>query len=184
MATNQVKPTNMEAGPLSMNKPTKSFFTSQIILRTVAVVSALSATLIMITNKQSISLFGLQITAKYTDSSAFRFLVGVNAVAFVYSLLSLAFGFLLKSPLCKPGGHLFLLFDLIMVCLVMAGSSAATAIAYVAKNGDSHTGWVPICDNLHTSCERAGFSMFCSFASFFALFLLTLFSAFGLPYQL
>ncbi|ERN06225.1 hypothetical protein AMTR_s00016p00177650 [Amborella trichopoda] len=113
MATNQVKPTNMEAGPLSMNKPTKTFFTSQIIIRTVAAVSALSATLIMITNKQSISLFGLQITAKYTDSSAFRFLVGVNAVAFVYSLLSLAFGFLLKSPLCKPGGHLFLLFDLV-----------------------------------------------------------------------
>ncbi|ERN06226.1 hypothetical protein AMTR_s00016p00177940 [Amborella trichopoda] len=42
----------------------------------------------------------------------------------------------------------------------MAGSSAATAIAYVAKNGEKHTGWVPTWDNLHTFCKRAGLSMF------------------------
>ncbi|ERN06223.1 CASP-like protein 1F1 isoform X1 [Amborella trichopoda] len=175
MAGKQANPLSSEAHPLPITH--KSFLLSQIIVRSIAAITSLSATILMVTDKQSISLFGLPITAKYTYAPAFRFFTASNSIAFAYSVLSLTYLLLKKAQGSgqKIGFFVFLL-DLIMVVVVMAGSSGATAMAWLGKYGNPHTGWLPICGTFKSFCFRAAFSLSLSYVSFFALFLLILLS--------
>lgn len=61
--------------------------------------------------------------------------------------------------------------------LVMAACSAATAIGYVGKNGDTYTGWAPICDHFAKFCDRGGASIVSSFVAFVLFFILSVSSA-------
>ncbi|XP_020523068.1 CASP-like protein 1F1 isoform X2 [Amborella trichopoda] len=95
MAGKQANPLSSEAHPLPITH--KSFLLSQIIVRSIAAITSLSATILMVTDKQSISLFGLPITAKYTYAPAFRFFTASNSIAFAYSVLSLTYLLLKKA---------------------------------------------------------------------------------------
>ncbi|KAL4192084.1 hypothetical protein AMTRI_Chr06g192240 [Amborella trichopoda] len=95
MAGKQANPLSSEAHPLLITH--KSFLISQIIVRSIAAITSLSATILMVTDKQSISLFGLPITAKYTYAPAFRFFTASNSIAFAYSVLSLTYLLLKKA---------------------------------------------------------------------------------------
>ncbi|KAL2515152.1 CASP-like protein [Forsythia ovata] len=41
----------------------------------------------------------------------------------------------------------------------MAGCSAGIAIGYLGKYGNSHTGWMPICDHFAKYCQRVTISV-------------------------
>ncbi|ERN06224.1 hypothetical protein AMTRI_Chr06g192230 [Amborella trichopoda] len=175
MATDQAKISQQEACPISNGKPNKTLFIFQLFLRLIAAIASLAAIFITITSKQTITLFGAPFTAKYSYSSALRFFVVANGIAAAYSLISLPFVCLLKYPRCNPRFHFFVYtIDLMMLCLLMAGLSAATAISYVAKNGDEHSGWLPICNTFHRFCSRTGVALVFSYGSFAVSFLLML----------
>ncbi|XP_077251677.1 CASP-like protein 1F1 [Tasmannia lanceolata] len=162
---------------IPIEKRQRSFVLTQIGLRTLAFGATLAATLLMATNKQTINLFGFQLDAKFSYSTACSFFVGGNAVACAYSLLSLPFIFIFNSQGSHPGNYFFLfLLDLIMTVLVMASASSATAIGYVSRKGNSHTGWMAICGQFGKFCDKAGGALVFSFAAFLLLFLLTILS--------
>eukprot|EP00268_Persea_americana_P063737 TRINITY_DN83003_c0_g1_i1.p1 TRINITY_DN83003_c0_g1~~TRINITY_DN83003_c0_g1_i1.p1 ORF type:complete len:205 (-),score=36.70 TRINITY_DN83003_c0_g1_i1:149-706(-) len=159
-------------------KYSKTYVSVQVMLRLMAFVTSLIATVIMATNKQTVEVYTFYITAKFSQSPSFSFLVIGNAVASFYALLSVPFVFLVYSKSSNSRSSFFMfLFDLMMMGLVLAASSAATAIGYVGKKGNSHAGWTPICDQVGKFCDRAGASIVCSYASFVLFFLLLVLSA-------
>lgn len=68
----------------------------------------------------------------------------------------------------------FFLFSTIQAAtaLLASGCSAATAVAYIAKNGNEHAGWLAICGYMDSYCNRGGISLACSYAAFIVFFLL------------
>ena len=64
-----------------------------------------------------------------------------------------------------------------MMSLVLAGCAAATAIGYVGRYGNSHAGWVPICDHFENYCNRITLSVIFSYLAFVFLLMLTIMSA-------
>lgn len=55
-------------------KAHKIFVLTQVLLRTMAFVATLAATLVMATNKQSQNIYGFHLVAQYSYSPAFRYL--------------------------------------------------------------------------------------------------------------
>ncbi|EEF51717.1 CASP-like protein 1F1 [Ricinus communis] len=163
------------------NSPLKSqklFIGAQICLRIVTIGATLAATWIMVTDKQSITFGDFVMVAKYNYSSAFKFFVLANVIACACSVVSLLFLCALGRYSSNPG-HVFLLFlhDLLMMSLVLAGCSAATAIGFLGKYGNTKSGWMPICDQFGQFCNRGTISMMLSYLSMVCLLILTVTSA-------
>ncbi|KAF8390710.1 hypothetical protein HHK36_025237 [Tetracentron sinense] len=156
----------------------KIFVTAQISLRILAIAATLVATWVMVTSKQSMEVFGIKIDAKYSYSSAFKFFAGANATACAFSLLSLVAVSVLSRKGSDPGHYFFLfLHDMIIMSLLMAACAAATAIGYVGRYGNTHTGWMAICDPFGKFCNRVSISVLFSYLSFVAFLILTVISA-------
>ncbi|ERN06227.1 CASP-like protein 1F1 [Amborella trichopoda] len=169
MEENQVR---LQQGP---NKPNKLFLISQIFLRLIALGASLSATIVMATSKQSIIIYNMPITAKYSYSPAFSFFVIANGLAAGYAALSIPFVFILNNPSVDPRNHFFMfMFDLIMVCVVISGSSAATAVGYIGRYGNDHSGWGAICDHFTTFCNQVNLALIFSYTAFLVFILLTI----------
>lgn len=65
----------------------------------------------------------------------------------------------------------------LMMVLVVSACAAATAIGYVGKYGNSHTGWTPICDHFGKFCHRVTTSVAISYLAVLCLLILTIISA-------
>lgn len=72
---------------------------------------------------------------------------------------------------------LFVFFTQLMVLLVLAGCAAASAIGYVGRYGNDHSGWSPICDHFAKFCKRITNSVILSYLAVFFLLMLTITSA-------
>lgn len=59
----------MQSSPL---KPYKYLLGTQILLRFLATIFTLASTLIILTSKQTVTIFGLEMDARYSYSSAFK----------------------------------------------------------------------------------------------------------------
>ncbi|XP_010249455.1 PREDICTED: CASP-like protein 1F1 [Nelumbo nucifera] len=136
------------------------------------------ATWLMATSKQSTEFFGIQIRAVYSDSPDFKFFVYANGIACVSSLVSLLTVYVLYRKGSNPSNYFYVfLHDLIIMALVMAASVAASAIGYVGAYGNTHTGWMSICDQVDKFCHRASDSIIFSYLAFFIYLILTVLSA-------
>ncbi|CAA2999740.1 CASP 1C1 [Olea europaea subsp. europaea] len=93
-----------------------------ILLRLLALGAAVTATVIMVTSKDSAQVFNMKFEAKYTDSPTFKYFALINAIASGYTLIMLFF------PSKNSCGHLILVFDLIMALLLDSSISACLAI--------------------------------------------------------
>ncbi|KAL5717434.1 hypothetical protein ACHQM5_010434 [Ranunculus cassubicifolius] len=120
----------------------KGFFMSQIVLRVLGIAATLISIVLMITSKQTISVFSLRIEANYSYSSTFKFFVAMDSFACSLSALCLSiflYHHILTNPVQKTYQIMFLIDLMVLVCILI-GSSAATAIGYVGKYGNSHAG--------------------------------------------
>ncbi|KAH7528172.1 CASP-like protein 1F1 [Ziziphus jujuba] len=159
-------------------KTEKIFLGFQICVRILATASTLVATWMVLTSKQSTEIIGMKFDARYSYSPAYKFFAVANAIACVFSVLSLFLVFLLKRQCSNPANYFFLfLHDLFMALLVLAGCAAATAIGYVGKHGNDHSGWQPICDHFGKFCKRITNSVILSYLAVFFLLMLTISSA-------
>lgn len=148
------------------------------VVRLLAIAATLSAAIVMGFNEQTISIFGVAVEAKYYYSPAFTFFVVANGVGALYGLLSLTFCFCCKAKASKfHGSKLLFFFDFVMTLLVISGASAATAIAYVGKKGNSHSGWVPICDQFGKFCDHVAGALLASFLGTLMFMIVTIMSA-------
>ncbi|KAL3512533.1 hypothetical protein ACH5RR_025250 [Cinchona calisaya] len=159
-------------------KTHKICLVAQICLRFLASVATLSAAWIMLTSKQTVAVFGIVVDARYSYSTAFKFFAYANIIVCACSVLS-SFFLLVAGYKFLAAKNYFSLFlhDLIMTTLLMAGCAAATAIGYVGQNGNSHTGWMPICDHFGKFCRRVTISVALSYFSVILYLVLTIISA-------
>ncbi|KAF7134574.1 hypothetical protein RHSIM_Rhsim08G0194800 [Rhododendron simsii] len=158
----------------------KSPLGAQICLRLLGAAASLSAALVTVTSKQTVCLYGAVIDAQYTYSSAFTFFAIANLVACAFSVVSLfAAGILARK--CKGPNKYFFMFlhDLAVTTLLMAACAAATAIGLVAKFGNSHIGWMAICNDFGRFCDRIIVALTLSYLAFLVHLLLTVISANG-----
>ncbi|KAJ4728857.1 CASP-like protein [Melia azedarach] len=159
-------------------KTEKLVHLTQICLRILAIGTALAATSVMATSKQTTVIFGTVFSARYSYSSAFKFFAFANAFASAFTLLSLFYVLLFGRPGSNPANY-FILFihDLFMASLVLAGCAAATAVGYIGRYGNNHIGWIAICDQFGKFCNRVTGSVILSYVAFLFLLILTVISA-------
>ncbi|XP_022776362.1 CASP-like protein 1F1 [Durio zibethinus] len=151
---------------------------AQICLRVVAVGTALAATWMIVTSKETVVVFGLSLHARYSYSSAFKFFAFANALACGFTLLSIFFVFFFgRHGLTPTNKFLLFLHDLFMMSLVLSGVAAGTAIGYVGRYGNSHAGWFQICDRLNKFCHKVTASLILSYLTVLCLLVLTIISA-------
>ncbi|KAL4584706.1 hypothetical protein LXL04_009314 [Taraxacum kok-saghyz] len=155
-----------------------SFVASQIWLRIIAAATSIAAAFLMFNSRQSKVLFGTDLDARYTYIPSFKFFTIMNVVAAVLALLSLLPVFSLGRKLSNSVNYFFLfIHDLILTSLMVGGFGAATAVAQVGKYGNSHAGWMPICDNFGKFCHKVMASLILSIISIICFLLLTVISA-------
>ncbi|XP_072972457.1 CASP-like protein 1F1 [Typha angustifolia] len=139
----------------------KKYVVTHVILRIIASVFALAAALIMRLNRETAEVIpGIFVKASFKQSTAFEFFLVGNAVACGYSLVTLPF----VSNLAD--GYVLHLFDLMIMSLLMASASAATAIGHLAKVGNDDIGWSKVCPYYEKFCNRAGISLVLSYIGF------------------
>ncbi|KAL2495012.1 CASP-like protein 1C2 [Forsythia ovata] len=140
------------------------------VLRLLALGAAVTATVIMVTSKDTALVLNMKFEAKYTNSPTFKYFALINAIASGYTLIMLFF------PSKSSCGHLILVFDLIMTLLLDSSISACLAIAQVGKKGNNHAGWLPICGQVPKFCDHVTGALVGGFVAAVIYFLIFLYS--------
>uniref|UniRef100_A0A2N9FC76 CASP-like protein n=1 Tax=Fagus sylvatica TaxID=28930 RepID=A0A2N9FC76_FAGSY len=150
---------------------------AQICLRILTIVTTLAATWVVMTSRESAVIIGMTFEARYSYSPTIKFFAFANAIACVFSMLSLLFVFFFCRQGPNPANYYYLfLHDLFMMILVLAGCAAATAEGYIGRYGNSHSGWTPICDNFGKFCNKMMSSVILSYLSVSFLVMLIIIS--------
>ncbi|XP_059300105.1 CASP-like protein 1F1 [Lycium ferocissimum] len=165
---------NMQNPPLKSNK---CLLGTQILFRILATAFTLAATLIILTSKQTVTVFGIEMDARYNYSSAFKFFAFANMIGCALSVLSLFLASVLSHRGLPKNYFYMFLHDLIVMALLLAGCAAATAIGYVGKYGEMHSGWMPICDHVSKFCHKVTTSVMLSYFAVILYLCLVIISA-------
>jgi len=174
---------SLAAAAMASPKQGGGFIKVQIMLRVLAILLASAAMVTMLTSRESVNFFGILMEARYTYSSAFKFLMAADAVVFAFSLLSLIFVFLLSRSKPNPCSYFTVfLHDLVVVLLMMAGCGAATAIGVVGRDGMAQVGWLAMCGNVSKFCHKMTFSVALSYLVMICYIVLTVTSVYKLKY--
>ncbi|XP_006347352.1 CASP-like protein 1F1 [Solanum tuberosum] len=165
----------------TQNPPMKSdkcLLSTQILLRILAIAFTLAATSMILTSKQAVTVFGIEMDARYSYSSAFKFFAIANMIGCAFSVLSLILASVLGHKTPDPKNYFYMfIHDLITMALLLAGCAAATAVGYVGKYGESHSGWMPICDHVDKFCRKVSHSIMLSYVAMILYLCLTIISA-------
>ncbi|KAL3653883.1 hypothetical protein CASFOL_003564 [Castilleja foliolosa] len=154
------------------------FFFAQLALRIVVIAFTLAGAIIMVTSQQTVSIFGIALKASYSYSSSFRFNVVANSIVCGLVVLSMVLVITLNHPKWNPKNHFYLfLLDMVSLLVLLSGSSAAMAIGYLGRFGQSKTGWMPVCDRVPKFCDKIILSIVSSFVAVICLLVLTIMSA-------
>ncbi|XP_010925917.1 CASP-like protein 1F2 [Elaeis guineensis] len=136
---------------------------TQVVFRSFATMATFAAALVIIFDEQTTDIAGFAMHASYKSSPTYRFFMIGNFVATGYEMLALI-------VVSYTGTHFLVNFmDLMAMSLVMASAAAATAIGHVGKKGNSHTGWMPVCNYFEKFCNRVEYSVACSYVGFLCL---------------
>ncbi|GMQ04623.1 hypothetical protein CsSME_00049978 [Camellia sinensis var. sinensis] len=103
----------------TLNTSTPSLKT-QICLKFLATMSSLSALCIIFTSKQNIMLYGLQIDAKYSDDSSFKFLAAANVIVCVFSVVSLFVAVVLARKCSDSNNYFYMLLHDLVKFLILS----------------------------------------------------------------
>ncbi|KAK7318706.1 hypothetical protein RJT34_03412 [Clitoria ternatea] len=155
-------------------------------LRVVAFLATASATLVMALNKQTRSLLvatigttpiTITLTAKFQHTPAFVFFVIVNGIASLHNLVVITMDIL--GPQYDYKGlrlGLIAILDVMTMALAATGDGAATFMAELGRNGNSHAKWEKICDKFEGYCNRGGAALIASFVGLILLLIVTVMS--------
>ncbi|KAL8140487.1 hypothetical protein V2J09_006508 [Rumex salicifolius] len=147
-----------------------------IVLRAVAAAAAMAAAIKMGSAHDSAQFLTLKFEAKYTNSPSFKYFVIVNSVVTCYSVIALLVLILpYKALLCR----ILLFLDTFVTFMLGSSFSAAVAMAYVGKKGNSHAGWLPICGQVPKFCSGATGALISAFIAMLLYFLLLIYSLYG-----
>ncbi|XP_073050310.1 CASP-like protein 1 [Primulina eburnea] len=167
---------------------TKYFSLVEVVLRFLLFASALVAVVVLVTSKQTKGFqfppFPMLVkrTAKFNHSPALIYLVAALSVTGFYAIFSTLLSF---YSLLKPGSftkalsHLIIL-DVLLLGIVASATGAAGGVAYIGLKGNSHVGWMKVCNMYGKFCRHVGASVAISLFGSIVLVLLVLLSVYSL----
>ncbi|KAA8524393.1 hypothetical protein F0562_010816 [Nyssa sinensis] len=141
-----------------------------LLLRLLALAATLSAAIVMGTSHEEANFFAISFEAKYSDTPAFKYFVIANVFASVYGFL------VLFHPPESLLWRLVVALDVVFTMLLTSSLSAALAVAYVGKKGDSQAGWLPICGQVEKYCHQVGGALAAGFIGVVIYMMLLLYS--------
>ncbi|KAK9944129.1 hypothetical protein M0R45_009711 [Rubus argutus] len=153
------------------------------ILRLGATAAALGATVAMYSSQQTLPFFTqfFLFSAGYDDLPTFMFFVIAMAIVSGYLILSLPFSIVtIVRPLLVAPRFLLLIFDTLALTLNTSSAAAATAIVYLAHNGNSDTNWLAICGQFTDFCQQSSGAVVSAFVAVVFFTVLILLSAIAL----
>ncbi|XP_078175019.1 CASP-like protein 1C1 [Carex rostrata] len=128
-----------------------------IFIRIGIAAACAAAAIIMATSHDSTSFFGVTMEAKYQYTPSFKFFVIANAIASGYNVL------VIFVPAASPFSGLVIMSDTIMAMLLTGALAATGAISEMAKHGNIHAGWLPICRQIPAYCDHVSGSLISAF---------------------
>ncbi|WOH11852.1 hypothetical protein DCAR_0831348 [Daucus carota subsp. sativus] len=143
---------------------------SIFLLRLLALGATISATVVTLTTHDSRHVLNLTFKASYSNAPTLRYFVVANAIASGYSIIVLFIPS--KNSLWK----FVLISDVIVTSMLVSSISAALGVAQIGKKGNSHAGWLPICDQVPKFCDRLTGALIAGFVAPILYLLLVLFS--------
>ncbi|KAL1829161.1 hypothetical protein ACET3Z_007573 [Daucus carota] len=149
---------------------------AQISLRFLAMAATLAASCIVLTSKETVLIYGITADVKYSYSPSYKFFAAANLIACVFSAISLLLFYIMGLTSKSINYFFFFLHDLVVMTLLMAGCSAATAMGYLGKYGNKYAGWMPICGYFDKYCDRITIAVTLSYVAFVFYFILTVIS--------
>ncbi|KAL1539919.1 CASP-like protein 1F2 [Salvia divinorum] len=160
------------------------FYFAELALRALVIAFSVAGAVTMVTSKETVTLFGITVNATYTYSSSFRYKVAADSAICCLTVLSVIIVISLSRAKSNPKNYFYLLLlDMVSLVVSVSGCSAATAIGFVGRFGQSQTGWAAICDQVGRFCDEVMASIVISFVTVICLFLLTIMSACKLKSQ-
>ncbi|KAE9602012.1 hypothetical protein Lal_00041035 [Lupinus albus] len=144
-------------------KPASSTATCDLLLRVLALILTLVATIVLGVDKQT-KLVSVQIvdtlpplkvhaTAQWHYLSAFVYFVVANAIACAYAAMSI-----LLSKV-KGLGTMISIVDALMVALLFSCNGATTAVGVIGYQGNSHLRWNKVCNVFGKFCNQVAVSI-------------------------
>ncbi|KAH8494780.1 hypothetical protein Peur_060558 [Populus x canadensis] len=157
-----------------------------LMVRVVAFLATAAATLVMALNKETKTLvvatvgntpIKVTLTAKFQHTPAFVFFVIANGMASFHNLVMIMVE-LCGQKLDYKGMRLAMvaILDMMTVALLSGGASAATFMAELGKNGNSHARWDKICDKFETFCDHGGAALIASSAGLILMMIISVMS--------
>ncbi|XP_065855071.1 casparian strip membrane protein 1-like [Euphorbia lathyris] len=156
------------------------------ILRLGAVITTLSATVVMGTSDETLPFFTqfFQFEASYDDLPTLQFFVIAMALVAGYLVLSLPFSIVaIIRPRAAGPRLLLLILDTVALTLNTAAASAATAIVYLAHNGNQSANWLAVCQQFGDFCQNVSGAVVAAFVSVVLFVILIVVSAIALRKQ-
>ncbi|XP_074272218.1 CASP-like protein 1C1 [Silene latifolia] len=144
-----------------------------LVLRLVALITTFVAIILMSTAHDTAHVFNLKFEAKFSNSPAFKYFVIAYAVVCCYSLA------IIFLPAKSLYWRIILVLDTVMTLVLTSSFSAAMAIAYIGKKGNSHAGWLPICGQVPKFCDQSTAALAVGFVSAIVYFVLLIYSLHG-----
>ncbi|KAL6294755.1 hypothetical protein ACE6H2_002897 [Prunus campanulata] len=146
-------------------------------LRVVAALGTLASAIAMGASRETLPFAAqfVRFRARYKDLPTLMFFVIANSIVCVYLVLSLPLSFVhIIWTAAKTSRIILIISDTVMMGLLTAGASAATAIVYLAHYGNSSTNWFAFCRQFNSFCGRISGSLIGSFVAITVLVLLIL----------
>lgn len=164
--------------PVGVDAPTGNGKMILATLRALTFATALTAFLLMITNRESINPTGNQkIWAKWHYDGTFIYHVVATGLVFIYTLGATAATFSVKSA---NAAFLLFLLDLLGSYLLISSVSSVVGVAYIAREGNKHFGYPEVCSSFDKFCNQIIAAGVITVASFVFLLLAVIIGAFKL----
>ncbi|KAF4355246.1 hypothetical protein G4B88_028282 [Cannabis sativa] len=171
----------MLAHPKNENKGwKKGIAITDFVLRLGALAAALGAAATMGMSDETLPFFTqfFQFEASYDDMPAFMFFVIAMALVGGYLVLSLPFSIVtIVRPHAVGPRLLLIITDTLALTLSASSGASATAIVYLAHNGNASANWLAVCDQFTDFCQGVSGAVVSSFVSVALLVILVILSA-------
>ncbi|KAK9079899.1 hypothetical protein SSX86_001573 [Deinandra increscens subsp. villosa] len=165
-----------------VNNSWKSNFTVRFLALALTLVAAVvlgvnkETTTVSVTIVQSLPPVDLPVTAKWTDMSAFVYLVIANTIACSYGAASVIL-LLVTRGRNKLVSLTVTILDLVMVVLIFSGIGGTASVGVIAYSGNSHVQWDKVCNMMDKFCHQVAIALFFSFAGGITYLLLIVLAA-------
>nr|P0DI20.1 RecName: Full=CASP-like protein 2U2; Short=OlCASPL2U2 [Osmunda lancea] len=155
-----------------------------VFLRFVASLLSIAGLMLLVKDNQTVQQMvateAVTLETKYSDISAFVFLLYTNGLVAVYCFflaLASVFSLIASARSGKLAGWVTFVLDQGLAYVLLAAAAASTEVLYLAENGDLKTSWAEICSQFGHFCHMARASIVVSFLSMLAMAVLSVMSA-------